>query len=496
MIFLISCGGGGGSTSGGPTGQLSLSLTDSAECNFDSVYVTVQKVRVHQSASAGHNDAGWIDIAPPGGPVKVDLLSLQNGGMQDLGLGSLPVAHYTQVRLYLTPNTGASNPANDNNYVVVGGTPYPLDIPSGFQNGIKFKPTFDIAAGQKEEMILDIDPCQSIALAKDGTYHFRPRALFLRKAEAGHIAGTVSQPTSYAVVKAEINGYVYRQTRVRPDGSFDLYPLPNSNIIKSLFPIADPAGTFDVVIVSDNYSTVVTTGVPVTEGGTTVLSTTGQKTLLTPSTPGTLTGHIDPTSADARIRQTINTKPYQIRRHPVDLVDGSYTFTLSTGAPQFGAYGTGALPISYSSDTGAAANYTIDTPNDDGLYKVASQSTNVLTPQTVDFTSTGAGSLLPVIGTAGSATGSLNVTVPGGFVSGTILLSVRSTDDFENVNSTGVPVTTSGSYPFTIDDLAPGTYTLTIVSAKGFATISPAVYPVTIPVTGGTVSNNNFTVAP
>ena len=56
LAALSACGGGGGSASG--DGTLRLALTDAPACGFDTVHVTVQKVRVHQSANAGENDAG------------------------------------------------------------------------------------------------------------------------------------------------------------------------------------------------------------------------------------------------------------------------------------------------------------------------------------------------------------------------------------------------------------------------------------------------------
>ncbi len=78
-----------------------MSLTDAAspECDFDNVFVTVQKVRVHEKDTAPPGDSKWVEITPPNGPVKVDLLTLQNGDTTSLGTNPLPVATYNQVRL-------------------------------------------------------------------------------------------------------------------------------------------------------------------------------------------------------------------------------------------------------------------------------------------------------------------------------------------------------------------------------------------------------------
>ena len=53
--LLTACGGGGSSAA---PGTLSVSLTDAPSCGYDAVNVTVNKVRVHQSSSAGENDSG------------------------------------------------------------------------------------------------------------------------------------------------------------------------------------------------------------------------------------------------------------------------------------------------------------------------------------------------------------------------------------------------------------------------------------------------------
>lgn len=67
VSMLTACGGGGDGGSGsnsGTTGNgtLQVSMTDAPSCGFDHVFVTVNKVRVNTSSSAGDNDAGWTDI--------------------------------------------------------------------------------------------------------------------------------------------------------------------------------------------------------------------------------------------------------------------------------------------------------------------------------------------------------------------------------------------------------------------------------------------------
>ena len=119
----VACGGGGdgggvgtsGTTAPPPattpppatpagSGTLRVSLTDAPACGFDEVNVTVERVRVHQSSTADDNAAGWVDIPLVNGPRKVDLLSLTNGVLMELGETTLIGGYYSQIRLVLTSN--------------------------------------------------------------------------------------------------------------------------------------------------------------------------------------------------------------------------------------------------------------------------------------------------------------------------------------------------------------------------------------------------------
>ena len=110
-VLLAACGGGGSDAPGTGTGTLRLSLTDAPACGYDQVFVTVEKVRVHQSSSAADNDSGWSEVVLAT-PQRVDLLTLNNGTLMPLGQTELPAGSYTQMRLVLAPNTPATPLAN------------------------------------------------------------------------------------------------------------------------------------------------------------------------------------------------------------------------------------------------------------------------------------------------------------------------------------------------------------------------------------------------
>ena len=161
--------------------------------------------------------------------------------------------------------------------------------------------------------------------------------------------------------------------------------------------------------------------------------------------------------------------------------------------PTYAAYGTGTLPIHYSTDP-TAVSLTADTPSDDLLYQVSSQAIHATgTTQNISFT--GGSKLAPVLGTAGTATGDITVNTAPGFPVA-ILLSVRSTDSNENVNSTSVIVNTANTpVSYTIDDIAPGTYALDVIYSNGLKTILPG-RSIPITVTSGGIVTNSFTIAP
>ncbi len=159
-------GAGGGAVNPVATGTLRLALTDAPACGFDKVYVTVEKVRVHQSASSGEGEAGWSEIVLE--PAKrVDLLSLTNGVLEELGQKSLPAGKYQQLRLVLSEN-GSSAPFA--NAVIPTGTKdeVALSTPSADQSGLKINTNIDVIASQTADFVIDFDACKSIVTTGGG----------------------------------------------------------------------------------------------------------------------------------------------------------------------------------------------------------------------------------------------------------------------------------------------------------------------------------------
>jgi hypothetical protein len=192
-IVLAACGGG--SDSGGGSGTLRLALTDAPACGYDAVNVTIERVRVHQSSVAGENDAGWTDliVAPQ---RRVNLLSLTNGVLEELGQTQLPAGRYTQMRLVLAPNGGTQPPANS--VLPSGGTETPLTTPSAQQSGLKLNVGIEVGANQIADVVLDFDACKSIVpRGHSGQYNLKPViAVVPRNNDVGRIEGYVDPSIS------------------------------------------------------------------------------------------------------------------------------------------------------------------------------------------------------------------------------------------------------------------------------------------------------------
>src|SRR5579884_3180494 len=112
-VALIGCGGGS-SNNNSQAGNVNVSLSDPPTCSaptgpYSHVWVTVTDVKIHTSASAGPNDAGWIDLTPglANTPQQVDLLAQANAECFLAMLGSntqLQAGNYQQIRIFLAPD--------------------------------------------------------------------------------------------------------------------------------------------------------------------------------------------------------------------------------------------------------------------------------------------------------------------------------------------------------------------------------------------------------
>lgn len=371
---LVACGGGGGgggtSTPTGPasatgTGTLRVALTDAPRCrvgnaDLDKVFVTVERVRVHQAADAEPANGGWIDI-PVSPARKLNLLDLTNGRLEELGTVPLPAGDYTQVRLVLSPNRGAE-PSNS---LVLAGDPtmteIPLRTPSAAQSGLKIIHPFTVQPNTMADLVIDFDACRSIVeLGRgNGGYLLKP-ILSAQLRLVAAIAGFVDPLAGDVMVSAQKDGKVIRSTI-----PFAIATGPYAAgefVLAYLDPSMSP---YDVVITSPARGTSVVASVPVSTDEITHLSVAATPIPLpVAATPASriASGKLGPAGAIGtgvvRALQAVGpVSKIEVATANVDGTDGTYLLTLPTAAPLFAAYST-TLPLSFASPASPPADFS------------------------------------------------------------------------------------------------------------------------------------------
>jgi hypothetical protein len=362
---LASCGGGGGGTAPVPMGQLRVALTDAPGCGFDQVNVTVERVRVHQSASAGDGEAGWSDVAIVGGPRRMDLLTLNNGVIAELGQVTLPAGQYQQIRLVLGRNAGGMGMMANSVMPTGSMSEMPLDTPSGSQSGIKLIHGFTVEPNRLTDVLLDFDACRSIVLRGNGTHSMKPVISVLPRTGTA-IAGVVDASMTNVTVSAQKKGVVLRATRPAADGKFLLAPV-------------DPNQTsYDVVFTAPDRTTMVVTNVPVILDKVTTVNSTALTMAASPS--GTVTGVVSPVAAAAtgsvRALQKVGSIPaIEVAYVNTNPQSGAYSLTVPTAAPMLAPYSAATPPVLTFVSQAGPGNYTLEASATGYLPKPGSEIT-------------------------------------------------------------------------------------------------------------------------
>lgn len=349
VLTLAACGGGGGAAQG--SGTLRLALTDAPACGFNQVNVTVQKVRVHQSASAADTDGGWAEIVL--NPARrVDLLSLTNGVLSELGQTPLLPGKYTQLRLVLAENSAdpAQPPANA--VVLPDFTEVPLTTPSGAQSGVKINANIDIAANRMADFVLDFDACKSVSVVgagKSGKYLLKPQLRLIPRYVNG-VLGYVDPRFAGGLVTASLqqDGAVVRTTVTDGTGRFLLQPVT--------------PGTYTLVLTAGGGTTMVVRSVPVVTDTVTQLNSNDAALSPAPSTTATLNGTVttglSPVDASVRVLQPLATGTIEVAAGPVDGATGQYGYAVPVAAPSVATYVPLPGALTFTADSTATGRYT------------------------------------------------------------------------------------------------------------------------------------------
>ena len=382
---LVACGGGGGESTTTTTttpspaspagsGTLRVALTDTPACGFDQVNVTIERVRVHQSSTAGDNDGGWVDIPVVNGPRKVDLLALTNGVLMELGQTTLTAGYYSQIRLVLVSNKSMTM---SNTVKPTGAFETEMDTPSAAQSGLKLISGFTVAPAAVTDIVLDFDACKSIVQRGNGSYGLKPVITMIPRTLTA-IAGYVQTGLTGVTVTAQRNGVVLKGTQPAANGYFALAPLDPSK------------GPYDVVFTGTNLTTSVIAAVPVTAEQTTTLSSSVDPVTMPTSPSGTVNGNVGPSgtheTGSVRALQAVGAVPaIEVAAVNVDSVTGNYSLFLPTAAPRLLAYSNPMVtPLNFEAQAASA-----------GKYKVEASATGYVTQLSIEVTAT-FGAITPV----------------------------------------------------------------------------------------------------
>lgn len=391
MVFaaalLAACGGGGGGGGGGigGTGTIHVSLTDAPSCGYDQVNVTIDRVRVHQSSTAADTDSGWSEVVLS--PARrVDLLTLQNGVLEDLGQTQLPAGTYTQLRLVLAPNDAANPLANS--VVPTGGTETALTTPSAQQSGLKMNVNIDVAADKIADVVLDFDACKSVVKrGNSGRYNLKPVITVTPVlSDAGlRVIGYVDPALDMATTQVSVqtagvpDPVVVKATAPSDDpnhpedkGKFVLYPVP--------------VGTYDLVVTSSGRVNAVMTGVPVVSTAFTTVNSAAIPISPPVATLRSVTGTVTPVTATVRALQPFTGGPTaEVAWGAVDATTGAFSFSLPIEAPVKTAYVANPAALTFAADTTAAGKYTLEAASAGVVKTQAINASAVVPPVTFTF---------------------------------------------------------------------------------------------------------------
>jgi hypothetical protein len=334
----------------GDTGILRVALTDAPACGYDAVYVTVREVRVHKSPTAAEGDAGWATITLARAR-RVDLLTLTNGALEELGQAPLEAGRYTQMRLLLEDNTAATPLANA---VRPSGQPeVALETPSALHSGLKMNVNIDVSADQIADVVIDFDACRSVVRAGASGRHLLKPVLSVTPRYLSGVRGRVElAAVAGAVVTLQTAGNIVKSTVPDPaTGAFRLSPVA--------------PGTYDLVLTSPGRATAVVTGVSVTPDTLTEVSSGS----LAPQACdcGVVRGQVRvqpaPTALDAMVRVHQTLLPagptVEVASTAADATTGDYRLDLPVGAPVWAVFTSSGAALSFTPAALSAGVYQV-----------------------------------------------------------------------------------------------------------------------------------------
>jgi hypothetical protein len=216
-LGLASCKKSDSASSASST-HFTVNLTDGPG-QYDAVILSIKSVVVTTST-------GEYTLPVGGGPI--DILRFRLGKDTLLAAQDIPAGTIQQVRLVLN---------SSGNRVVVNGTSYDLNTPSGQTSGVKLNVHDDLTGGIAYTLRLDFDAAESIVTTGNGKYILKPVIRAIATAVSGALTGAVTPIASYPKVLA-ISGTDTVGTVTDATGKFYFPGLPAATYTVKFYPLS------------------------------------------------------------------------------------------------------------------------------------------------------------------------------------------------------------------------------------------------------------------
>lgn len=139
---------------GGNNGEVTVYAKDQPTDDFQSIFVNISEVSVHQSADAEESEDGWIVLVDT--TQEVDLLSYRSEDARAfLGDEELEEGRYSMIQLTVTDAHGIENDGSEVDIEVSSGT-------------LRLARSFNVTADETTRIVLDFDLDRQGVLTQQG----------------------------------------------------------------------------------------------------------------------------------------------------------------------------------------------------------------------------------------------------------------------------------------------------------------------------------------
>lgn len=209
VAALAACGGGGGGSgddagSFSGTGQLNLKITDAPVDNATAVWVTITGMHVKRTESASERRYNLNGADTENNRIRVDLLTLANGGSAALFSNTVTSGQYQWVRFEVADACIAfvDNADPDNTSQCI-----PMTLPA--QNELKTAGAFSVPSNGIANITVDWDLRKGVVQQGHNSYRLKPVLHLREDNQVGSIGGVIQGNAAECANNEAAAVYVY-----------------------------------------------------------------------------------------------------------------------------------------------------------------------------------------------------------------------------------------------------------------------------------------------